>query len=54
MTNRLDELQNLVTEIHDDIPTALGSNGQIVSADTRYERIADALVMITEELRDRR
>jgi hypothetical protein len=54
MTNRLDDLLNLVTDIHDDIPTALGAGGQSVTTDTRYERVANALVLITEELRARR
>lgn len=49
---RLDDLQNLVTELHDNLPTVMNSRRETVTADPNLDRIADALVLITEELRE--
>lgn len=49
---RLDDLENLVTELHNSLPTVVNSRMQNQIADPHLERIADALVLITTELRD--
>ncbi|WP_412163306.1 hypothetical protein [Curtobacterium flaccumfaciens] len=49
---RLNTLQNIVTDLHDNLPTVVNSRFENQIADANLERIADALVLITEELRD--
>lgn len=49
---RLNTLQNIVTDLHDNLPTVVNSRLENQVADPNLERIADALVLVTEELRE--